>query len=674
MLPHRNNLAMRLFERHHHYRQARLLVMLCLATALAVAATADNGITQLHYQTLLDSAGDYVDADLPAGWTIIQGDVPAPKPVAASEEYWHMDTAAEPPAIVLTPQTIQLTLLSPPLTLDADCIALSGALTGTGPNEAVATLHWFEPEADTSFQTTTFDEPPMSSAEQRRFNLAEVERPSEAATVQIALTVHPEEGADFRVQNIRLAGTYSIVPEADLFYNRIGYEQVEPKFFTAWANYRTEEASFFITDAFGDRIYEGELSSPSRVQGADSVEWDGFFYRGNFSYIQEEGYYTLTVKFDRLEPLTAPIHIGFNLLWEEAFAPALAPFKRFRIASPQEGYLQLWDPAFGGGASDDTLLWKIVKSWSILKGRMGDTPAFAPLHEEALFALERLARWITDNPDEAQMDEEQTALYTAILAVGARFLPEADTIREAATQLTDQMLEENRRGPEFFSAAMDMYAATGEDRYMAYAHQNFPGISLACIEALLDYEGLTGTAVTVALRQLFGRKGEVFINNADNPFGLAFATGERRGFFVHPPDAPNPLQGASARVLAAMQTIAEAHRYAASPDFRTFVYDQINWMLGNNPFGACLVAGLCDPTMPRVALPNGMTPEDAYGAVLHGIGPRAVDDDRPEFDISKTGEINENTNGFSLYNNARYISAMAYLKRVPVGRPRTGAQ
>jgi len=55
---------------------------------------------------------------------------------------------------------------------------------------------------------------------------------------------------------------------------------------------------------------------------------------------------------------------------------------------------------------------------------------------------------------------------------------------------------------------------------------------------------------------------------------------------------------------------------------------------------------------------------------LHGTGPQGPELDLPRFTLSSEGPPDENTNGFSLYNNAQYIKAMAFLKRIPVARPK----
>ncbi len=651
------------------------------ATAIFQAALLLSGMTgavafgletdQREYKTILEITPDDMAAGPPAGWTFIDGDETALDTIPADAETWGEDEDAQ--AFSIAPQSTPVTLLSPPLPLEPACVAVSGVILGAGANEVAATLRWLE--NNVTAQTESWREPPVSSDSRRRFNLAETEAPEGADGARVALTVYPEDAAGFRLESIRLMGVFSSKPEVAMFHNKVGYEQVGPKSFVVSANFRSDKAAFSLVDAFGTTVYSGDLSRTTRIQGADGAEWDGYYHRGDFSALQEEGEFTLTVELDHGAPVTAPIRIGFNVLWEEAFAPALAPFKRLRAPVSDNSTLQLWNATFTGDASDAALLWDIVRSWSILRGRFQDTPAFAPLHEEALYGLERLAHWINDGNAAAITSKRDETLFAASLACGARFHPDSEAIRNAARQLAERIMTANRACPLCFSVAMDLYATTQENRYLEYARIIFPGVSTERVETLLDYEGYTGAFITPALGNLFEGIAEQVVTHADNPFGLPLQTeAAGRGFFVWNADAQDPLRGANTRLLATAEIMAQAQRYAANPQFREFVHDQINWLLGNNPYGVCMVVGLCDgDASPPVVLPAGMTRDDLYGAVLHGIGPRAADDDRYHFDMGNTGAVNESTNGFSLYNNARYISALAYLKRIPVARPRSAA-
>ncbi len=621
-----------------------------------------QGEDHVENKSLLELSPAVLAGGLPEGWQIhvnetVVGEDPA--------GVWRL--ASDASAVVLTPDAEAVTLASPVLTVEVACNAISGAVLGAGNNEVEGWLQWMA--GDVVVAKVPLREPPISNTESRRFNLAESARPETADAAQLFLTISPAGNTPFRCATIRLSGTFSEKRAVSLFCNRIGYDQMGTKRFTAYSNFFARTATFVVSDVTGVPVYNGELTTAARIQGADGKEWDGYYYRGNFSGLEQEGEFTITISLDDQAPVSVPIRIGFNLLWQEAFAPTLAPFKRLRVnADPTAATLQLWETAHIGDTTEAALLWDMVRSWSLLKGRFQNTPAFQPLHDEVIHALERVAQWVITHGD-TDHDYVSQTLYAASLACGAYFYKESTEILEAATILAEDVIKNNLGGVLPFSIAMDMYETTKEPRYLQYAERIFPGVSINRVEPLLAYEGHKGENVTIKLSNMFNEIAERIIRNAENPFGLPKATIEnQRGYFLWEADSTTPLRGGNARLLAVAEVMAQAYRYAASPDKRDFVYDQINWLLGNNPFDTCLIASLCDGNAPHVLLPEGMTATDVQGFVLHGIGPRNANEDYPCF-ATAADEVNENTNGFSLYNNARYISAMAYLKRIPVARP-----
>lgn len=633
----------------------------CFAAGLlitTVVSAQDN--EYLENKSILEISPTVLSGGLPQGWHIRVGE--------SAEDAGALTlvrVAEDGSAIVITPATEKLTLASPLIPVQDSCTTISGAIQGKGGGKVEAVFQWLSGEE--VIETIPFREPPVSNEANRRFNLPETERPETADAMQLLLTVAPSEtGTEFHCTTIRVNGTFMQQRNAALFCNKIGYDQVGSKRFTAYANFMAQEATFTINDIGGATVFSGSLTS-ARIQGAEGAEWDGYYYRGDFSAFEKEGEYTITVHLDNQPPVTTPILIGFNLLWKAAFAPVLAPFQRFRADAADT--LQLWDAPCLGDTTEPALLWDLVRSWSILLGRFSNDPVFKPLNDEALYGLEKIAQWVIAHGGIAADDLVAQTYYATSLACGAHFYPGSASILEAAKLLAEEAMKNNLEGVLPFSIAMDMFDATKDQRYFEYAQRIFPGVSIHRVEPLLSYEGNKGENVSIVLNTMFNTISERIIKNSENPFGISKSVAEgQRGFFLSNADAPAPLRGSSARILALTEVMAQAHRYATGPEKQDYVYDQFNWLLGNNPFGACLVAGLCAPDNPLVFLPDGMTINDIQGFVLHGIGPRSVNEDIPSFSVDAAG-INENTNGFSLANNARYISAMAYLKRIPVARP-----
>ncbi len=561
-------------------------------------------------------------------------------------------------------------LASPIINLSSSCLSVSGAVISSGPGIAQVHVVWMQD--GTVIHQNTLRAAPVMADGRRRHNLSEAKRPEAADSLRLMLTARSAAGNQVCWHTVHIVGFFVEPRRAVLTLNRVGYELLAPKVFTVNANFETRAGRFYIEDAGGSRAFEGMLPTGERIQGGAGTPWDGYYYRGNFSALDKEGEFLLTVELPHHPPLSAHIRIGFQLLWERAFAPALLPFKtqRCRMKNATD-VLRLWNDNSLFKTADSLLLWDIVRSWSLLRGIFSGDAVFAFLQEEALYGVDRLSAWLMTDAIVMDIPDDDALLHAASLACFLRHSPEKDTFSVPARLIIDRIIAENLKGPLAFSAAMDMFVATGEEHYLAYARSVFPGITLERVEPLLDYEEHEGVMITIDLNHAFLSAADHLAAAARNPYGLVQTTAYgRRGFFIRGPDAPEPTPGNTPRILSAMELMAQALRYASKVEYRTFVYDQINWLLGNNPFGICLVEGVAEPGAPRIALPEGFKREQAFGAVLHGVGPGGPDSDHPAFDMTLSDDACPYTNGYSLYNNARYISAMAYLKRIPIARPK----
>jgi hypothetical protein len=211
---------------------------------------------------------------------------------------------------------------------------------------------------------------------------------------------------------------------------------------------------------------------------------------------------------------------------------------------------------------------------------------------------------------------------------------------------------------------MDLYASSQDDRYLEYARQIFPGITLERPESLLAYEGITGEMITIALVNAYINQTQLILDRTKNSFGLTQTDGEgRQGYFIWGDGAPNPSQGNSARILKAANQVAQAYRYTVNPEYKKYIYAQLNWILGNNPFNVCLVSGLCSSEQ-DASQTDDIGETAPRGAVLYGIGPDSVGRDAPHLQLLPSKDA------YSLENNGLYVSVMAHLKRIPALSPK----
>ena len=294
------------------------------------------------------------------------------------------------------------------------------------------------------------------------------------------------------------------MPEIKLLYNRVGYEQVAPKRFTVWSNFPAQTGRLTLADLTGEVVFQAPLGDGERILGADGAMWEGYYYRGDFTNFEEEGAYTLAITLDASEPLAAEIQIGFNLLWEKAFLPAVQAFQRHRADNRSgDGVPRLWNDPGLNGAPDALLLWSLVYSWSLLRMRFAGEPPLTLLEQEAFYGADRVARWILQGNAEKLARHEECERYLNALSCIANYKQSGDEMLEAARQVLSLLMAEKRDGPWVFFAALDLYAATGEETWLVYAQEIYPGLTLERVESLLEYEAITSTLITIPLQHTF---------------------------------------------------------------------------------------------------------------------------------------------------------------------------
>lgn len=639
---------------------ALLLALLILGAPFANAYDEEEEMLENNI-ILLDMScpASSLEGDRLKGWQMVSGDL-------EDEEVWlknlrvvtvEEEQIAEGCALIMDGQHIWLSQAFP---VDENTLSLSGAVMGSGSENLSVSLLWIQ-EGDLVSQEA-FRKISIRDGERYRFNLGDVSPPEEADAVRIALGNKDEEEAA-QWHSILLSTVVSYHPEILVTASRIGFEPEWPKTFTVHSNFRARRAVFVLKDDTDKECYRADLGLAEHIQGYGDSVWPGYYYRGDFSDFQEEGVFTIDVELDDLPIESREIFIQYQLYWNRAFMPALETFKhaRSKEASPGDK-LVLWEEGGVNPASQAELLWKLARSWSLLRKRFPESPVLAALEEETLYGVEKAAAWFLEKGLESVGTSKEADWYLNALSCIARSGEASEVVLEAAVRLWESIRESGSDSPWIFYAAMDLYTATEEEGYFEYAAAKVPEITLDRVESLLDYESLAAFSVSPHLRQLFSEKGKALLQSAENPYALpqGMAPGEK-GFFLHTDKEGAPiLQGNTLRVLEAAEVVAQSYRYTADRNFLAFVCDQFSWIWGNNPFDVQLVADQRDLLEDAALKP---------GAVLHGIGPETAEVDVPAFP-EKGAEGWEYYRASSLKNNAAYISALAHLTRIPTVPPR----
>ncbi|HQB02591.1 MAG TPA: glycoside hydrolase family 9 protein [Candidatus Hydrogenedentes bacterium] len=556
-------------------------------------------------------------------------------------------------SLTMPPDTVWVSESFP---VDANTSFLSGAVLGDGSERVSVSLLWLSKQ--TVLKQDTFLRLELQKDQHFRFNLAEMEVPENADAVRLALC-NQDSGQPARWHSILLNAALSYTPEITLTASRLGYEPEWPKTFSVHTNFRASQATFVIKDDTDKKCFQGQLSGAELITGHGGVPWPGYYYQGDFSDFQDEGVFTIEVQCDQCEPVSREIFIRYQVLWNRAFLPALLPFKAMRSEENNpDGHLHLWNETGENPATDGELLWNLARSWSFLYVRFADSPVLTALEEEVFYGAEKTADYVLGKSpllsDEPHVQNRFLNALTCIARTGRG----SDTILKAACLMMEKQLESSPSDPWTFYAALDLYVATQEERYFEYAAAHVPGITLDRVESMLTYESLSADTVSPFAREQFGKSADILLQSAKNAYDLPQGTQPHEaGFFLLEKEGAQICRGNTVRVLSAAEIAAQAYRYTADRRYLRFVCSQFNWIWGNNPMDACLVA---DAGEKEFLIP---------GAVMHGIGPVNAQTDIPAF--PETGEKDWKAyRGFSLNNNASYIVALSHLLRIPTVPPK----
>ncbi len=230
-----------------------------------------------------------------------------------------------------------------------------------------------------------------------------------------------------------------------------------------------------------------------------------------------------------------------------------------------------------------------------LAGRSGEYPAtrYLEMAEKAFSHLEQKNLEYIPDGRENIIDD-----YCALLASAELFAATAKDEYAAAARRRAQNLLGRLSGDEHFRG---YWRAGGEDRpYFHAAEAGLPAL------ALLRWAELSGADPEPVLRGVRAslRFETTVTDEVPNPFGYArqyvrpVGGLKRSSFFLpHENESGYWWQGENAR-LASLATLAAVALTRLSPDtgererWCRYAYDQIDWILGRNPFDSCMVFGM----------------------------------------------------------------------------------
>jgi hypothetical protein len=589
----------------------------------------------------------------PAGW---RSDAPA--------EAWRLDrkTFLQGAGSLRLAGGAPVVVVSDPIPLDAEFTGLSAVAMGRGTG-GTAKVRWLAGDGTTLREDALHAMKSPEASGWTRHTLSETERPEKAQRIVCVLEANAPAGESFWWDAVEITGSHERVPTAVVLINQAGYESFAPKHFVVASNMPVSDATFTVDSNSGRPALKGTLENSSRITGAGGADWGRYYYRGDFTALDEDGEYTIHARLDNLEAASPEFALRFDQLWNTAFDRAV----RALAVCRNEGSGPLWNDPGKPAVSDADAFWTLVSGWSALRWKIDLLGGASPLTDELRWAAPRAVKRV----EGAAADT--LPQWAAALARYALQEKSDTAAAEAAKNAVNALKAAGGKGPLAFSAAWDLFAATNDAVWKEQATAWFPGVNIEAIETLLAYENEDGGMLSMDVARAMEQLADTLLKRSGNPFGV-YAT-EDKGtpcYFLPSPTEPAGTpegMGDTHRVLMAAELMAKAYRFAPKPEYLGFIYDQFNWVLGCNPQGVCLMEGVGSAHVAKIAGPAADRRDTLAGVILNGIGPVGPGDDRPWIAVHDTDTATEATNGFALRNNVRFIGAMAHLKRIRTVQP-----
>jgi len=249
----------------------------------------------------------------------------------------------------------------------------------------------------------------------------------------------------------------------------------------------------------------------------------------------------------------------------------------------------------------------------------------------------------------------------------------------------------NVGNPYLLLSALELHSVTGQEEYLEYAHRSV-GVLLAQQITTGQLQGAFGNygesiAASLAsfglaykhdplnprIAQALSEYIRFCSREASNPFGLSQQLiGEKMQFF--PPDLGNNFQ-----VLGRAWAAALVYQFNREPAALVFAVDQMDWVLGKNPYDLCLFEGKGINNPPRYHHRYNQIPGHERGAVPGTVPNGFVRElgmaDRPGFDLSRGGNRSPSfrTSEPWLVHNLFYLLAAGELHQaMRAGAPQGG--
>jgi endoglucanase len=656
--------------------------------------------------------GAPAEYQVPAGWRV--------ESLASSLRWIENGGHADTPCVSVDAGPMDTVFSAKPVRFDLGLARVDAEIYVAGNDIASASLRWVGPQGALRVD-------PLQTANEsdgwRKLACAGLAPPEEAEWIQLVCT-SPAAASQTRWDDASIIAYHNERPMVNAAVNQVGYDAGAPKRFTAWSNFVPKSgATFVLLDESGTVVFEGTLEPHGRITGAYGNDWGYEYWRGDFSSTDQPGRYRIRVSMDGVTSESWPFTIGNDVLWSKTAEPAYQFFYYQRCGMEIPGYhgaCHLDDAVSADGerqyslsggwhdAGDYNTYNNAPYVYGLLRAYEQQPTAFdvfdhdgngqSDFLDEILWGADLMRRMIAPDgssrgditsgygfwgPPELETDNfpntgderrirgaesgNDPANHMAASAKIARFIEPQEAYIEAAQQAFAWRAERGSRDARQLSGALDLYELTGEERYALVARELLPEVGYEDPLVIERFDQLFNEDHTRQIRDALVARADTMLQLADNPFGVyMYGSPENSTFFGTPPETGGWHVGNSSHILDAAHAMAMAYRYTRDARYLAFEYDQLNWILGNNPYDLCLMEGVGSQHPPSyhhrytmAGVPRGAVP----GSVVNGITWRQPGDDRPYFDMRGLDIPDFEPNEVWLPHNTAYLNALASLHR-----------
>ncbi len=597
-------------------------------------------------------------------------------------------------------------------------VSLTGSLGYKGEGIPVVCVVWYK--GDKVLREDIFDENAPTGGGWSRFTLSGKTPPEEATHLVFVVKAELPTQGRFWIDEVNLNFGVEQKKEVRILVNQVGYDLACPKRFVVAVNFKPKNVKGVLIDVDNKEVAEVFLSEPKRIIGWNESDWGQWFIRGDFTSFDQEGIYKVCLWVDGKKYVSDEFILGKDLIWEKTVPVVLNGIKIHRCGCEVDGVhksCHLDDNCSGrsiiggwhnggdyGKDKSSLVLSLLAEAYQICMWRIKEDEELDRAFREELdwgvkYVMSRVREdgnlvgnivasslcpevlpeketdGVVGNEDDRRCGGEASDVELVAYALSCMgyIYPEAgegNTFYDLSERLTISLVDKGIKGNLLFNSLVFLGEKRGYERYLPYLSNLYPEEVIDSVDAIPRYDAVVGGLATFNLGQAMKNSVEVYTAlSEENPFGLCsikFRGGN--SYLIY--EKGGKVIGVNERILKVAQLAGKAFKFYPDDSVRALFFEQINWLLGVNPYGVSMVVGLGKKWLPGLVHPYvkaGVRMEQMRGCIPFGVRAFSKEMDVPYIDLGgNASSADEASLGVSVDVMAMYINAVSQYYRVRV--------